>query len=84
MIYNPSAAGSGKAESYTIINNAANTGLSLPPTADPGDFFKDVFHLGQISSILTEDGERIPYDDDIKGLESRLTFVMPKANIVIS
>ena len=39
MIYNPSAAGSGKAESYTIINNAANTGLSLPPTADPGDFF---------------------------------------------
>lgn len=84
MIFNPSAAGSGGTESYTITNNAANTGLSLPPTADPGYFFKDVFHIGQISSILTEDGEKVPYDDDINGLEAQLTFVMPKANIVVS
>ena len=43
MIYNPSVAGSGGAENYTITNNAANTGLSLPPTADPGDFLKTFF-----------------------------------------
>lgn len=83
MIYNPTVAGSGESESYTITDQSQNLGM-LPPTAAAGDFFKDIFHLRPISSILTEDGEKVPYYDDASGKEYQLSFVMPKKNIVVS
>lgn len=83
MIYNPSIAGSSEAESYTITDQSPNMDM-LPPTAAAGDFFKDIFHIRPISSILTEDGEKVPYYDDGSGREYQLSFVMPKKNIVVS
>ena len=79
MIVNPVVSVAG-AEEYKI---SADSSFSFPETALPGEFVKSGLYVGRIQSIETEDGKSVPFAESGK-LEFICTFVMPKANIVIS
>ena len=77
---------SGGAERYTItVSDSLNmSGLStLQRSAAPGEFVGEgLYYVGSISSIVTDGGKNVPYEE-LGTLEKSFLFVMPADNVTI-